>query len=182
MSNVTRWLNATPGSRDEELFANLYTELKRIARSRLAGESPGRTLDTCGLVHEAWMRLEGSSPEEWRDRQQFYAAATEAMRRILIEAARRRLAAKRGGGEAPIPMDQVELLAPLPDERLIAVHEVLEQLEQENKMNAQIVKLRYFAGLKHDEIAGLLEVNEKTVRRRWEIAKVWLFRALDEKT
>ena len=90
MEDVTRWLNASTASRDEEMFALLYAELHCIARGRMAAERPGRTLDATGLVHEAWMRLERTAPEEWRDRKQFYAAAAEAMRRILVEAARRR--------------------------------------------------------------------------------------------
>ena len=103
------------------------------------------------------------------------------MRRILVEAARRRLAAKRGGNKATIPEDEVNILAPIPDDRLLAVHEVLDQMEQEDEMKARIVKLRFFGGMNNDEIAALLEVNEKTVRRHWTVAKVWLYRALEEK-
>lgn len=180
MPDFTQWLNAEPGSRDDELFNELYAELRRLARGRMAGERSGRTLDTVGLVHEAWMRVERTSPEQWRDRHQFYAAAAEAMRRILIEAARRRLAAKRGSGLEPVQFDEMELAAPLPDERLIAVHEALDQLEKEDELKARIVKLRFFAGLKHHEIAALLEANEKTIRRHWTVAKVWLFHALGE--
>ena len=96
MTDVTRWLNASTASRDEEMFAALHAELHTIARGRMAAERGGQTLDATGLVHEAWLRLEKSAPPEWRDRRQFYATAAEAMRRILVEAARRRLAAKRG--------------------------------------------------------------------------------------
>jgi RNA polymerase sigma factor (TIGR02999 family) len=181
MAELTRWLNASTSSRDEEMFAALYAELHRIARARMAGEREGHTLDATGLVHEAWLRLEKSAPKEWRDRKQFYGAAAEAMRRILVEAARRRLAAKRGGGEADVPLeDDLPLPAPMADERLLGVHEVLEQLEAEDEIKAQIVKLRFFGGMNHDEIAGLVEVSEKTVRRHWSVAKVWLFRALKE--
>lgn len=180
MSDVTRWLNASSESRSDELFAGLYEELKRIARGRMAGERPEHTLNATALVHEAWMRVERIAPDQWRDRKQFFATAAEAMRRILVESARRRLAAKRGGGEAPVPMDDLELPSPLPDEQLLDVHEALDRLEQEDEMNARIVKLRYFGGMKNEEIAALLEVNEKTVRRRWAIAKVWLLRALEE--
>lgn len=179
MGEVTRWLNASTVSRDEEMFAGLYAELQKIARGRLAGERYSQTLDANGLVHEAWLRLEKSAPAEWRNRKHFYGAAAEAMRRILVEAARRRLTAKRGEGQGAVPLDDaLPVAAPLPDERLLGIHEVLDQLEKEHKMDAQIVKLRFFGGLKQDEIAALLEVSEKTVQRHWTMAKTWLYRAL----
>lgn len=181
MEDVTRWLNASTSSRDEEMFAGLYAELHRIARARMVAEQPGQTLDATGLVHEAWLRLEKSAPREWRNRKHFYGAAAEAMRRILVEAARRRLAAKRGEGERAVPIDEaLPLSAPMADERLLGIHEVLDQLEKEHEMDAQIVKLRFFGGLKQDEIAALLEVSDKTVQRHWIMAKTWLYRALKE--
>ena len=109
-------------------------------------------------------------------------AATEAMRRILVEAARRRMAAKRGGGESNLPLDEVDVATPVADERLLGVHEVLDKLEEENEMDAHIVKLRFFGGLKNGEIAALLEVNERTVERHWKLAKLWLYRALSEES
>ena len=179
MDDLTQWLNASTSSRDEELFAVLYAELHKIARGRMAAERAGGTLDATGLVHEAWMRLEKSAPEEWRDRKQFYAAAAEAMRRILVEAARRRLAAKRGGDQEVVPLDEdLGVTALMPDERLLGVHEVLDQLEEEDELKARIVKLRFFGGLTHDEIASLLEVSEPTVRRHWALAKMWLYDAM----
>lgn len=186
MADVTEMLNAhserSPGeNRERELFAHLYGELRRLARSRMANERAGDTLNSTGLAHEAWLRLEGGDqPPAWRDRNQFFSAAIESMRRILIERARRRFAAKRGGGEASVPLDENEVFVSLPDERLLAVHAVLDRLESENPAQARIVKLRYFGGLKHDEIAELLDMNEKTVRRHWAVAKVWLYRALQE--
>jgi len=164
----------------EELIKQLYIELKRMARGRLAMERQGITLNTTALVHEAWIRLEKSSPERWRDRAQFFAAAAEAMRRILVEAARRRLAAKRGGGEAAIRLDDLEAGEVAENRALLGVHEVLDQLAAEDAMKAQIVKLRFFSGLENEEIAALLGVNEKTVRRHWELAKIWLYRAMTE--
>ena len=118
--------------------------------------------------------------EKWRDRKQFYGAAAEAMRRILVEAARRRLAAKRGGGEGAVPLDDsLPVHAPMPDERLLGVHEVLDQLEAEDEMSARIVKLRFFGGMTNEEIAALLEVSVTTVKRRWVVAKVWLYEAIE---
>ena len=162
----------------DELVKEIYVELKRMARGRLHLERQGMTLNTTALVHEAWMRLEKSAPEQWRDRGQFFAAASEAMRRILVEAARRRLAAKRGGDGEVVDLDGLDVADPSGDRRLIFVHEALEQLEAEDAIKAQIVKLRFFGGMENEEIAALLDMNEKTVRRHWAVAKVWLFRAL----
>jgi RNA polymerase sigma factor (TIGR02999 family) len=181
MSDFTRVLNDSGVNGDPDLFAGLYTEMKKIAACRMAVERPGGTLDATALVHEAWLRLQKSSPEKWRDRKQFFAAAAEAMRRILVEAARRRIAAKRGGGEACVPLDGLDLPAPVADERLLGIHEVLDQLEAEDEIKARIVKLRFFSGMDHDEIAALLGVNEKTVRRHWALAKIWLYRAIETK-
>ena len=181
MPDYTRWLNDPDPNRDNEVFAGLYAELRRIARSKMAGERQGGTLDTVGLLHEAWLRLEKSAPAQWRDRKQFYAAASEAMRRILVDAARRRLAAKRGGGVEDVPLhDELPVAAPMDDHRLLDVHEALDRLEVEFPMDAQIVKLRFFSGLGNEDIATLLEVSERTVERHWTLAKLWLYRELKE--
>jgi RNA polymerase sigma factor (TIGR02999 family) len=181
MPDYTRMLNDSSGFEDDSLYAGLYAELRRIARGRMALEKCGHTLNPTALVHEAWLRIQKSAPEKWRDRKQFYAAASETMRRILIEAARQRLSAKRGGGEQAIPIDGLEIHAAIPDRQLIDIHEILDELEREDETKAQIVKLRFFSGMNHDEIAALLEVNEKTVRRHWALAKIWLYRAIKEK-
>jgi RNA polymerase sigma factor (TIGR02999 family) len=180
MFDYTRWLNASTDSGEDDLFAGLYAELKKIAAGRMAIERQGGTLDATALVHEAWLRLQKSAPEKWRDRKQFFAAAAEAMRRILVESARRRLAAKRGAGEDAVPLDGLDLPSPVADERLLGIHEVLDQLALEDELKAHIVKLRFFGGMNHDEIAALLEVNEKTVRRHWSLAKIWLYRAMNK--
>ena len=133
-SDFTQWLNAAPESRDDDRFEGIYLELQRIARGRMVGEREGHTLSATALVHEAWLRLEKSAPDQWRDRQQFYGAAVEAMRRILVEAARRRLAAKRGGGVDVLPLEGFEVTSPLPDERLLAVHEAVDQLELRDEL------------------------------------------------
>ncbi len=179
MPDYTGWLNASPDSRDDKLFAELYAELHRIAQGRMVAERRDRTLNAVGLVHEAWLRLEKTAPEKWRDRRQFFAAATEAMRRILVEAARRRMAAKRGGSREPVPFeDDLPIQTAVADERLLGIHEVLDQLGEESGVDAQIVKLRFFGGMSHKEIATLLEMSERAVERRWTLAKVWLYRAL----
>jgi RNA polymerase sigma factor (TIGR02999 family) len=179
MPDYTQWLNEATGSRDEELFSGLYAELRQIARGRMVGEREGHTLEPTALVNEAWLRLQKSVPDQWRDRKQFFGAAAEAMRRILVESARRRLAAKRGGGEVAVPLDEIQVAAPIPDERILGIHEVLDQLEKEDEMEAAIVKLRFFAGMGNTQIAALLEVSERTVERHWKLAKVWLYRAMN---
>ncbi|MES2475959.1 MAG: ECF-type sigma factor [Verrucomicrobiota bacterium] len=179
MPDHTQWLNSPSDSNDDAQFGELYAELKQIAVGRMAMERQGQTLNATALVHEAWLRLKKSTPEQWRDRKQFYAAAAEAMRRILVEAARRRLAVKRGSGGINIPLEGLEVAAPVTDDRLLGIHEVLDELEAEDELKAQIVKLRFFSGMNHTEIAALLDMSEKTVRRHWALAKVWLYRALE---
>ena len=169
---------AAENQTSEDLVKEIYAELKQMARARMAMERNGLTLGTTALVHEAWVRLEKSAPERWRDRPHFFAAASEAMRRILVEAARRRMAAKRGAGERPLPVDEIEVAGEMDDERLLAVNEALDHLEAADPVRARIVKLRFFSGMENEEIAGLLGVNEKTVRRHWAVAKVWLYRFL----
>jgi RNA polymerase sigma factor (TIGR02999 family) len=179
MPDFTHWLNAADNNRDKELFSGLYAELLKISRSQMARERRRGTLDTAGLLHEAWLRLEKSPPTQWRDRKQFYAAASEAMRRILVESARRRQAAKRGGGVGAVPQhDDLPVAAPMDDDRLLQVHEALDRLEAESPMDGQIVKLRFFSGLENADIAKLLEVSERTVERHWKLAKLWLYREL----
>ena len=170
----------TDPDRQQAMFEELYRELKLIARGRMAGERTFMTLNATSLVHEAWMRLENGAGEPWRDRSQFFAAASEAMRRILVEAARRRNAAKRGGGQAPVPLDGIDLPDDTDHEQLLVVNEALNTLEAEDPMKAQVVKMRFYCGMENEEIAAILGVNEKTVRRHWQLAKVWLFRAIQE--
>ena len=165
---------------DEDLMKVLYQELKKLAYARMAAEREGHTLGPTALVHEAWLRLEKSSPEAWRDRSQFFAAASEAMRRILVESARRRLAIKRGSGTEAVPLEELEIPGEIDDEKIIEVHEALHQLAKEDPLKAQIVKLRFFSGMEHQEIATLLNVNEKTVRRHWALAKVRLYQTISE--
>lgn len=177
MEDVTRVLNAMSvgdQSGSDELLASIYAELRRMAAGKMAGERSGHTLQATALVNEAYLRLAGGAGD-WANRRHFFGAASEAMRRILVENARRRAADKRAG----VKTDLNEEIHELPqDEKLLQVHEVLDELEAEDPLKARIVKLRFFVGLGHDEIAALLDVNEKTVRRHWELARVWLFRAI----
>jgi RNA polymerase sigma factor (TIGR02999 family) len=162
----------------EQMVAELYTELRRLASAKMNKLSPGQTLQATALVHEAYLRLSREPSQRWQNRSHFFASAAEAMRRILIDQARRKAALRRAGNAKRAPLEEVEVQSPEPEERLLQVHEVLEELESENQFQAQIVKLRFFAGLKHDEIAALLGISEKTARRQWNFAKVWLYQRI----
>jgi len=161
-----------------ELLPLVYDELRRLAAHKMGNETPGQTLQPTALVHEAWLRLGGDDQPEWQNRAHFLAAAAEAMRRILVESARRKLRLKRGGGGERVELHESAIEAPVGDEKILQVHEALEILSVEDPEKAQIVKLRFFVGLSHAEIAALLGVNEKTVRRQWEVAKVRLFQSI----
>lgn len=140
-------------------------------------ESPGQTLQATALVHEAWIRLSGQRNQHYQNRHCFFGAAAEVMRRILVDRARRRQAARHGGGQERVELDAVEI--PVADDALIQdVHETLDELAKLDPQKAEIVKLRFFVGLSFDEIAALLGVNERTVRRHWTFAKAWMCKEL----
>ncbi len=162
----------------EKLLPLVYDELRRLAAVRMAGEQPGQTLQATALVHEAWLRLAGDAQPGWRSRGHFFGAAAEAMRRILIERARRKARIRHGGGWQRVDLEHVTVALDDPDETVLAIHDALERLEAENALQAQIVKMRYFVGLGHQEIADLLGVSEPTVRRHWAYARSWLYAEL----
>jgi len=164
--------NGTPNN--QELLTTLYQELRQLAAARMATERP-QTLQATALVHEAWLKV-GSQCFE--NRAHFFGAAAEAMRRILVEHARRRSRLKRGGELERADYEESRIASPLKDEKLLLVHEALDQLEEQDPAKAKIVKLRFFAGLENGEVGALLGVSEKTVRRQWQIAKVQLYQLL----
>ena len=181
MSEVTQILTALEQGQagaTEKLLLLVYDELRRVAAAKMAREVPGQTLQATALVHEAWLRLGGDAQPNWQNRGHFFAAAAEAMRRILVENARRKLRLKRGGGQQRTELHESALEAPVEDEKILQVNEALEALAAQDPLKANIVKLRFFGGLDHAEIAALLGVNEKTVRRHWEVAKVRLFQSI----
>src|SRR5262249_26643307 len=159
-----------------DLLPLVYDELRRLAAARLAAESPGQTLDATALVHEAYLRLLGD--QQFDDRGHFFAAAAEAMRRILVEAARRKRSLKRGGGRGRADLDPAELAAPEGGADILAVDEALEKLAEADREAAELVKLRYFAGLSLPEAAAALGVSPRTADRLWAFARAWLYRAL----
>jgi len=162
----------------EELLPLVYAELRRLAAARMAREAPGQTLQATALVHEAWLRLVGSNETHWNSRGHFFGAAAEAMRRILVERARKKGRARHGGQLQRVDFEQVTLATQDGDEVIIAVHDALEKLAAESPQKAEIVKLRYFGGLEHAEIAEVLGVSEATVRRHWAYARSWLYAEL----
>ena len=181
MNEITHLLNAgqkgeTPSA--SELLAVVYEELRQLAVARMASESPGQTLQPTALVHEVWLRLTSGAERRWNDRTHFFATAAEAMRRILVDNARRKAQLKRGANPERVDLAESQIAAPDDDERILQVHQVLDELAAEDALKAQIVKLRYFVGLNHDEIAQALGVNEKTIRRHWELAKVRLLQLI----
>ena len=178
MSDVTQILERLQkgdGNAAEELLPLVYEELRRLATHKMAHEPPNQTLQPTALVHEAWLRLVGDGDPGWQNRAHFFAAAAEAMRRILVDRARRKRALRHGGSQVRVELHEIAIEAPADDEKLLQVHDALEVLLAEDPQKAEIVKLRFFGGLSHEEIAKVLSVNEKTVRRHWELAKVRLF-------
>lgn len=181
MSDVTRVLeaaqNGDPGATGQ-LLPLVYDELRKLAAAKMAREKPGQTLQPTALVHEAWLRLVGSENQRWENRAHFFAAAAEAMRRILIEKARRRQRLRHGGGQERVDLDEIAIIAPESDERLLQVHEALDRLAAQDKVKADVVKLRFFVGLTDREVADALGLSERTVERHWAYAKPWLFRQI----
>jgi RNA polymerase sigma factor (TIGR02999 family) len=141
----------------------------------MAGESPGHTLQPTALVHEAWLRLVGAAEQKWDDRGHFFAAAAEAMRRILIERARRKKSLKRAVQMDPVNLEDVAAAIQADEDTLLRVNEALERLEQEDRAAAQVVKLRFFAGLTNEEAAQAMEISGRTAKRYWTFARAWLF-------
>lgn len=164
----------------EALFPLVYNELRRIAAGQLGREAAGQTLQPTALVHEAWLRLSAGDGRAWQDQGHFVAAATEAMRRILVDRARRKMRIKRGGDQERVQVEESQWMGPATDEQVLEVNAAVERLETEDPEQAQVVKLRFFGGMSHDEIAEALGVNEKTVRRRWELARLRLFQWIQE--
>jgi RNA polymerase sigma factor (TIGR02999 family) len=177
---ITRILEAMqhgePGAPDK-LLAEVYQELRGMAAHKMAGEAPGHTLQPTALVHEAWLRLDGGN-QSFENRAHFFAAAGEAMRRILVENARRKKRLKRGGDQKPLDIDEFEIAAPMPDEELLALDEALNGLAETDVRAAELVKLCFFVGLTQEQAARELRVSISTVERTWAYARAWLFREL----
>ena len=181
MSDATLLLTAVeqgdPQAADK-LLDLVYEDLRRLAASRMAQEAPGNTLQPTALVHEAWLRLVGPQKPAFENRAHFFAAAAEAMRRILIDRARRKLAQRHGGGHERVYLDGLDLAAPDADQQLLAVHEVLDIFAKEYPVPAEIVKLRYFVGMTNEETAHVLGISVTTVKKYWTFARAWIFQQI----
>jgi RNA polymerase sigma factor (TIGR02999 family) len=177
MSNVTNLLGSIrddDSKAADQLLPIVYAELRQLAHSKMAREQPGQTLQPTALVHEAWLRL--GEDARFENRSHFFGAAAEAMRRILIDRARQKLAARHGGGQDRVDVDQIEIAASAENEdELLAVHEALDQLANEDPEKAELVKLRFFAGLTLQEAGAVMGISERTAKRHWAYAKAWLY-------
>ena len=161
-----------------DLLPLVYDELRRLAAVRLAQERPGQTLQATALVHEAWLRLNSTGQPQWQSRAHFFGAAAEAIRRILVENARRKGRARHGGEFQRVDVAQVELPNPMPDDELLELNEALEKLAVSNPRGAQLVKLCFFTGLTQEQAAQELEISVATAERTWALARAWLFREM----
>lgn len=182
VSDVTRILDAAQRGDPRaaaELLPLVYDELRKLAAARMTNEAEGHTLQATALVHEAWLRLTGDEPNvRFANRAHFFAAAAEAMRRILIDRALAKATGKRGGGWKRLDLDKVEIATDADDDTLLLVNESLEMLAQEKPTAAEIVKLRFFAGLTLEEAGQVLGFTERTAKRHWAFARAWLYDAM----
>lgn len=185
MSEATRLLNAIESGNAmaaDRLLPLVYEELRRLAARKMSGEAPGQTLQPTVLVHEAWLRLVGRDDPKFKGRAHFFAAAAEAMRQILIDRARRKRSLKRGGGAPNVNLEQVDVAARADDETLLLIDEALEKLAREDARAAELVKLRFFAGLTNEEAARALGISERSAKRYWTFARAWLYRQISAST
>jgi len=183
VSDVTRILNAIEqgdGRAIDQLLPAVYQELRQLAARRLSREKPGQTLQATALVHEVYLRLVGLDKQTWRSKTHFFAAAAEAMRRILVENARRKRCLKRSGDHQRVDLDEALLAIEGPSEDIIALDEALPRLAEVNPAVADLVRLRYFAGLTIDQSAELLGVSRRTADRYWAFARAWLYKRMAE--
>ena len=177
MNDVTRILNSAQQgdpSAAAELLPLVYEELRKLASAKMGQESFGHTLQATALVHEAWLRLTGDDSRKWNDRPHFFAAAAEAMRRILVDNARRKNAQRHGGAHVRVEMPDIAAPCDSNDDQLLAVNDALEKLSATDKQKAELVKLRYFVGMTIEEAAQALGISSATAKRHWAFARAWL--------
>ncbi len=181
MSDITQILAAIEqgdAKAADQLLPLVYEELRKLAAYRMANEAAGQTLQPTALVHEAWMRLVGEQNPKFANRAHFFAAAAEAMRRILIDKARRKRALRHGGGQHRVEFEQAELASARDDDRLLAVNDALDKLAVQYKLEAELVKLRYFVGMTLEEAADVLDISVRSADNYWARARAWLFREM----
>ncbi|MFT3829285.1 MAG: ECF-type sigma factor [Opitutaceae bacterium] len=181
MSEITQVLHSLGqgvGSPAEDLLPLVYGDLRRHAAARMAHELGAQTLQPTALLHEAWLRLFRGGQRRWQNSAHFFGAAAEAMRRILIENARRKARHKRGGGQERVDIDQIELAQSTPAEKVLLLNEALDRLQARDPEKARVVLLKFFGGYTNQEVAESLGVTERTVERQWAFAKAWLFESI----
>jgi RNA polymerase sigma factor (TIGR02999 family) len=182
LSDVTQILQAAERGDPkaaEELLPLVYEELRKLAAAKMANEAPGQTLQPTALVHEAWMRLVGDKNPQFANRAHFFSAAAEAMRRILIDRARSKRAVRHGGEQQRVDIEEADIAMPSQDtDQLLAVNEALDKLASTDRVEAELVKLRYFVGLTNDDAAAILGVSPRTVKNYWTHARAWLYREI----
>jgi RNA polymerase sigma factor (TIGR02999 family) len=166
----------------DKLLPLVYEELRRVAARRMAQQPAGHTLQATALVHEAFLRLLASAEPKWQDRRHFFAAASEAMRHILVDRARRKAAVRHGGGQARLELDDVLIASDATDENVIVVNDALERLAAHDPAAAELVKLRFFGGFTFAQAAELLDISERTAKRLWTYARAWLFDEIQRTT
>jgi len=182
MSEATAMLSAIEAGEPqaaEQVLVLIYDELRRLAASKLAQEAPGQTLQPTALVHEAWLRLVGDQNPSFKDRKHFFCAAAEAMRHILIDRARRKQTRRHGGEYRRVDFEDIDVVASLAGEQILAVDEALDKLGLEHPIQAEVVKLRYFGGLTNAEISDVLRISISSVKNYWTFSRAWLLNEIE---
>jgi RNA polymerase sigma factor (TIGR02999 family) len=182
ITQVLQAIQRGDGGASGELLPLVYAELRRLAAARMAQEAAGQTLQPTALVHEAWLQLVGAGDRSWQNRAHFFGAAADAMRRILIDRARRKSRLKHGAGQVRLNIEDLNLAETTPDDNVLLINEALTRLEQEDLEQARIVVLKFFGGLTNQEVAENLGIGERTVDRQWACAKARLFRWIQAQT
>jgi RNA polymerase sigma factor (TIGR02999 family) len=178
VTNILERIQQGDSKAADQLLPLVYEELRRLAAAKMAQEAPGQTLQATALVHEAWLRLVRGQRHDFQGRQHFFAAAAEAMRRIVIDNARRKRALRHGGKQHRVDIAEIEIAAPQSEDELLALHEALNKLAAHDSTKAELVKLRFFVGLTLDQAANVLGVSEPTAKRYWAYARAWLYREI----
>lgn len=180
ITEILRAVEAGDSEVAELLFPAVYDELRQLAQSKMAKQTPGNTLQATALVHEVWMKFDQAAPQTWKNRRHFFVTASKAMGQILMDRAKRKLSQKRGGGAEHVAADLIEIESPAKAANLVLMETALEEFRWHAPDKADVVYLRFFVGFGDQEIAEILDVSERTIGRHWVYAKTWLFNRIEE--